>query len=106
MRIHPKYFLTNIRALYQIYGLIIEDGYVYIKHQWNVWTKTGIHYITQPAHLSHGSTRLLSSALHNWTLGTQNQKKNCLCVDDFGVKHLTKDDANHLLDPLKITLQF
>ena len=25
----------------------------------------------------------------------------CLCVDDFGVKYFTKDDANHLLDPFK-----
>ena len=27
--------------------------------------------------------------------------KQLLCVDDFGVKHFTKDDANHLLDYLK-----
>ena len=32
--------------------------------------------------------------------------KNFLCVDDFGVKYFTKDDATHLLDPLKITTQF
>ena len=28
----------------------------------------------------------------------------CLCVDDFGVKCFTKDDANHILDSLKITM--
>ena len=22
----------------------------------------------------------------------------CLCVDDFGIKYFTKNDANHLLD--------
>ena len=27
-----------------------------------------------------------------------------LCVDDFGVKYFTKDDANHILDSLKITM--
>ena len=25
----------------------------------------------------------------------------CLCVDDFGVKYYTKDDANHLIGALK-----
>ena len=34
-------------------------------------------------------------------------KTKCyLCVDDSGVKYFTKDDANHLLDSLKITMQF
>ena len=33
---------------------------------------------------------------------TQNQKKkNFLCADDFGVKDLNKDDADHLLESLK-----
>ena len=27
--------------------------------------------------------------------------KNCVCVDDFGVKYSSKDDANNLLDSLK-----
>ena len=35
-----------------------------------------------------------------WTHKTR-KIKFCLCVDDFGVKYFTKDDANHLLDPLK-----
>ena len=32
--------------------------------------------------------------------------KFCLCVDDFGVKCFSKDYANHLLNSLKITMQF
>lgn len=27
--------------------------------------------------------------------------KFCLCVDDFGIKYFTKDDANHLINTLK-----
>ena len=30
----------------------------------------------------------------------------CSCVDDLGVKYFSKDDANHLLNYLKITMQF
>ena len=55
----------------------------------------------QSACFSPVSTRILYSALYNWILDTQNQKKNCLCVDDFGVKYFTKDDANNLLAYLK-----
>ena len=29
-----------------------------------------------------------------------------LCVDDFGVKYFTKDDANHIIDSLKSTIWF
>ena len=42
-------------------------------HQRHVWTKTGKHHSIQPDYLSHGSARLLFSALQNWTLGTQDQ---------------------------------
>ena len=35
-----------------------------------------------------------------WAHNTR-KTKFCLFVDDFGVKYFTKDDANHLLDPLK-----
>ena len=31
MRIHSKYFPLDIRSIYQINGLIAEDGYIYIK---------------------------------------------------------------------------
>ena len=33
-------------------------------------------------------------------------RKKILYVDDFGVKYFSKDDANHLLNPLKSTMQF
>ena len=38
------------------------------------------------------------------TLGLWKHKtrptKFCVCVDDFGIKYFTRDDANHLLDSL------
>ena len=71
-------------------------------HQRHVWTKTGIHHILQSDYFSHGATRLLSSDLHNWTLGTQDQKNEILRMCRwFWSDFFTKDDSNHLLDSLK-----
>ena len=47
-------------------------------HQRNVFTKTGSHYSIKSAYFSLGVTRILSSALHNWTLGTLHQKNKIL----------------------------
>ena len=72
----------------------------------DVWNKTGSHHSLQSDYLSHGSTRLLRSAIHNWNLGTQDQKKKFLCVDEFEVKYFSEENTNHLLDFLKSTIQF
>ena len=41
----------------------------------------------------------------SYTIGLwahKTRKRNfCLCVDDFGVKYFSEDDANHLLNSLK-----
>ena len=40
--------------------------------------------------------------INNGLWAHRNRKRNfCFCVDHFGVKYFTKDDANHLLDSLK-----
>ena len=58
---------------------------VHKNYQGNIWTESGIHYSLQTSHFSYGTAQLLSSGLHNWTLGTQDQKdKIILCVDDSG----------------------
>ena len=40
-----------------------------------------------------------------WSHKTR-KTKFCLCVDDFGVKYFPRDDANHILNSLKSTMQF
>ena len=32
---------------------------------------------------------------------TEQGKQSCLCMDDFGVKYFSTDDADHLLKSLK-----
>ena len=71
-------------------------------HKRHVWIITGSHHILQSTNFSHGATRQLSIALHNWNIGPQNRRaKVCLCVDDFGVKYFSKNNVDHPLEFLK-----
>ena len=51
---------------------------VHQKYQGNIWTKVGSHYSLQSSHITHEATGLLSSALHNYNLGTQDEKNKLL----------------------------
>ena len=51
-------------------------------------------------HLAPYSYALVPFSLSIWS-HTSGKTKFCLCVDDFGVKYYSKNDANHLLDALK-----
>ena len=59
--------------------------------------------------LDFGNTRPEKNVAYVWMTGLweyQTRKKCCLRVDGFGVKYFSKDDANHFLNPLKITMHF
>ena len=51
-------------------------------------------------HLAPHGYRPVPHSLGLWTHDTR-PTSFCLCVDDFGIKYFTKNDANHLLDILK-----
>ena len=53
---------------------------IHQNYQWNVWTKSGIHYSLQSPHLSYGAAHILYISLHNWTWGTQDQKNKILLM--------------------------
>ena len=98
MRIHPKYFPPEIKALYMIDSLIASDGYVYIE------IKKGMYGLKQAAVIDyqqlvknidgHGYYHIpfTTGLWYHRTLKT----KFCLCVDDFGIKFFSQQDANHL----------
>ena len=83
------------------------DGNVYIR------IKKGMYGLKQAALLAykklvnqlapHGYSPLPFS-LGLWTHKTR-KTCFCLCVDDFGVKYFSIDDANHLLNALKEKFQ-
>ena len=103
LRIHSKYFLPDIRAKYNIENLIATDGYVYCK------IKRGMYGLKQAARLARDQLiknlapfgYFPSPQAPNIWIHSSRQTKFCLCVDDFGVKYFSEDDATHLINALQ-----
>ena len=96
------FWMTCVK-IYNINELIDDDGYAYCK------IKRGMYGLRQAARLAYNA--LLSNLKEDgynpdrlcpniWTHTTR-LTKFCLCVDDFGIKYTSKDDANHLISSLK-----
>ena len=105
MRIHSKYFFSDIRQKYDIDNIIDKDGYVYCK------IIKGMYGLKQAAKLGRENIiKVLQPFGYEpdpmspniWTHTTR-PTKFCLCVDDFGVKYFSKDDLQHLIDALQST---
>ena len=103
MRIHSKYFPSEMREEYNIESLTANDGYVYVK------IKKGMYGLKQAAILAY---KQLIGKLepHGYfpvpgTSGiwAHNTRKTVfiLCVDDFGIKFFNEDDKSHLLNALR-----
>ena len=105
MRLPLKYFPADIIETYNINNLKEADDYVYIK------IKKGMYGLKQAAILAydhlvknlkeHGYEPI-PHTVGMWKHFTR-RTVFCLCVDDFGIKYYTKEDANHLLDALRNT---
>ena len=102
MRVKLKYFPPDIRNKYHLDNTVAPDGYVYIR------IKKGMYGLKQAALLAyqhlkqclapHGYAPVVGT-VGLWAHETR-PTKFCLCVDDFGIKYFSKDDANHLLSSL------
>ena len=103
MRIHSKYFTPEIKALYMIDSLIGSDGYVYVdinKGRYGLKQAAVIVYQQLVKKIDgHGyyPITFTTGLWYHRTLKT----KFCLCVDDFGIKLFSQQDANHLLTALR-----
>ena len=103
VRIHGKYFLPDIREKYNIDALITEDGYVYCEDI------SGMYGLKQVAELARDQlVATLKPYGYYPTTESQNiwahisrPTKFCLCVDDFGIKYFSQEDAEHLLTALR-----
>ena len=103
MRIHSKYFPADVRAQYGIDKLIASDNYVYVR------IRKGMYGLVQAATLAYKNLEK-NLAPHGYfpcpnTTGlwkhVSRRTTFCLCVDDFGIKYFSKDDAEHLLNSLR-----
>ena len=103
MRINSKYFLQDITDKYDIQKKIAPNGYVYCR------IKRGMYGLKQAARLAYDNLKinLAPFGYHpdpiTPTIWTHESKptKFCLCVDDFGVKYYSADDAQHLMKALQ-----
>jgi hypothetical protein len=103
MKIRYKYFPTDIRKKYELWKFVTPDGYIYIR------IKKGMYGLKQAALLAyqHLVTQLAPYGYHPcpYTTGLWHHDtrptKFCLCVDDFGVKYFSQQDADHLLNALR-----
>ena len=102
MKIHIKNFPQDIIDQYGLLQKVTADGYVYVK------IKKGMYGLKQAAVLAFDH---LVENLKDFgyepiphTIGMWKHKERkttfCLCVDDFGVKYFSKDDAVHLVQAL------
>ena len=98
MKVHYRHIPQDIRRKYNLDQKVTADGYVYIK------IKKGMPGLKQAAILAyqHLKNCLLPFGYYPvpGTSGLWKHKKRptvfCLCVDDFGIKYWSKEDANHL----------
>ena len=103
IKIHSKYFPPDIKALYPIGGLINEYGYVYIRIKKCMYGLKQADSIAYKQLISHMDPQVYYTILFTTGLWAHQirRTKSCHCVDDFGVKYFSKDDADHLLESLK-----
>ena len=103
MRLPYKWFPQDIIDKYNLSKLVTQDGFIYIK------IKRGMYGLRQAAILAYKQLvdnlkpygyYPIPHTVGMWAHKTR-RTKFCLCVDDFGIKYYSKEDAYHLLDALR-----
>ena len=108
MRVKYKYIPIDIRRRYNLDAKVAENDYIYIK------IKKGMPGLRQAALLAY---KHLKNSLQPYgyfpvpgTVGLWAHEicltKFCLCVDDFGIKYWSKEDANHLCNVIGANFRF
>ena len=103
MRIHSKYFSDEYKTLNNLHDKINKDGYIYCE------ILLGMYGLKQAAILAYKQLRQrlepagyfpIKESNGLWAHRTR-RTIFALCVDDFGIKYFSKDDADHLVSTLK-----
>ena len=103
MRVPYKYFPHDIRKRYNLDTKVTPSGHIFIK------IKRGMYGLKQAAILAyeHLKSNLatygytpVQGTVGLWQHNTR-ATKFCVCVDDFGIKYYSKEDADHLITSLE-----
>ena len=102
MRVKYKHIPEDIRIRYNLKTKVTKDNYVFIR------IEKGMYGLKQAALLAYNHLKEnLAQDGYSPIIGTVGLWKHetrstnfCVCVDDFGIKYFTTDDAHHLLNSL------
>ena len=103
MRVNYKHFPEDIKKKYNLHEKVTESGHIFIK------IKRGMYGLKQAALLAYrhliDNLAEFGYAPIKGTVGMWQHEsrptKFCVCVDDFGVKYYSKEDAIHLIESLE-----
>ena len=102
MKVQYKHIPEDIRKHYNLGDKVTSDNYIYI------CIKKGMYGLKQAAVLAYNQLKEklqpqgyapVAGTVGIWEHTTR-KTKFCLCVDDFGIKYFSKEDANHLLQTI------
>ena len=108
MRVKIKYFPPDIIQRYHLNEKVTNTGWVYIK------IKKGMPGLKQAALLAYEHLKNslapygyypIQGTVGLWKHQTR-PTKFCLCVDDFGIKFWSKEDAQHLCNAIGATFKY
>ena len=102
MKVAYKYFPPDIIKRYNLQSLV-HIGYIYMR------INKGMYGLKQAAILAYQTVgKLLIDEGYQPILGSLGLWKHstrdikfCLCVDDFGIKYVGEENAQHLIDSIK-----
>jgi len=102
MKVKYSHIPADIKSHYNLQDKVTNHGYIYIR------IKKGMYGLKQAAILAYDNLQKnLKPFGYSPVVGTVGIWKHvtrpitfCLCVDDFGIKYTSKEDALHLLDSI------
>ena len=102
MKIPWQYFPSDIRILYNLQSIVDENGYIYckiIKGMYGLKQAAVLAYIQLSKYLKQAGYKPVLGSVGLWVHHT-NRTSFCLCVDDFGLKYYTNQEATDFLQML------
>ena len=108
MKTKYKYLPEDIRRRYNLHAKVTNDDYIYIR------IRKGMPGLKQAAILAYQHSRnFLKPYGYEPIPGTAGLWKHCtrptvfcLCVDDFGIKYWSKQDADHLCNAIGSSFRY